>query len=109
MAKEEFMTEEQREAMFNAWKNSKPLLIAVVKRTEDSVTVSTIHNSVLYSKTMSKENDFVNMGYANYYNQAFNSLLTELKRVDKNIELQYDFRQDKIKSYEDYLAYKEDF
>jgi hypothetical protein len=82
------MKEEQREAMFNAWKNSKINLIPQKEISKEEVTISVTYKGEVYTETFSKQDDLLNLG-VDYYNMAFNRLLSRMKQINKDIEIEY--------------------
>jgi hypothetical protein len=76
----------RRETMFNAWKNSKINLTPSKEITPEKATVSVIYNGEVFTETFLKEDCF---GSSNYYNIAFNRLLSRIKQINKDIEIDY--------------------
>lgn len=83
---EGIMWDNQREAMFNGWKNSKLWIPYTVHRTPEKCTVVAFCNNQEYWETATQESMF---GSSNTYNCAFDRLLRKLKEIDKNIEMEY--------------------
>ena len=80
------MEEEQREAMFNAWYNSKIHLIPKFIDFENAVVCCVEYNGEKYSSTCYR--DLV-IGSANIYNVSFNMLRSVMQNVNNDIELTF--------------------
>lgn len=84
--REDKQWDDQREVMFDAWKNSKINLTPVKEVTYDKAIVSVAFNDVVYTQTVLREDCF---GSAEPYNIAFNRLLSKMKEINKDIEIAY--------------------
>lgn len=80
------MEEEQREAMFNGWKNSKTWLNPKKETDSEKSTVSVDYDGQTYTETFYQKDC---IGSATPYNIAFNRLLSKMQQINKNIEIPY--------------------
>lgn len=76
-----------RETLYNGWAKDKTFITPEVTRRKDNCTIEVTFQGRQYRYTAYQENMF---GSANVYNIAFNHVLSELKAIDKNVELKYD-------------------
>lgn len=85
------MDDSQREAMYDAWKN-KQIFVEhhVTVNTPEKIVLEAIYDGVTYKSEFGDHNNHFNLiEKPHYYNQAFNNLLTQLKRVNSKIEMNY--------------------
>lgn len=75
-----------RETLYNGWAKDKLFLEPTIISREDSCTVEVGYNAKKYRYTAYKE-DMI--GNTSMYNIAFNRVLSELKSINKSIELKY--------------------
>lgn len=81
------MDDNQREAMYNGWKNSKTILeVITCVDPGEKATCSVTYKGKVYSETCYQENM---IGSANPLNIAFNMLCSKMKNIDNSIELKY--------------------
>lgn len=81
------MEDSQRKAMYDAWLKTKIYLEPKVIKDENGISLSVIYENKEYTETFLYKDLY---GSTNAYNLAFNRLLTNMKKINKNIELQYD-------------------
>lgn len=80
------MEESQREAMYNGWKNSKTWLKVTKTVDDEKATCSCIYKNKYYKQEFYQKDC---VGSTKPFSIAFDRLLCEMKKLDKNIELQY--------------------